>query len=428
MINIRISSVESTNSDLGQIISTLLFTNNHISRVKSQIDWRIISRDGIGSLLNRSRNDLLNLEAELRKIERFINDATQRYKSMEEHLVTKGERINTDEYFNGDEMRDISSLTFGNRRSSAIDIWNWGINGYSPNTNNNNIHNIKEKHYLKRNIETYEAQIEILKSQKASLIEEIVKLIEWEPITSFFERVTEGLGGQNPYAEYLKVQDQIWELEREIRKVIDFEPSIANISGWKNNFDRSIVTFYQGVQEEIDDFTRPIDKFIEDEQFRLNVLNREIEKPLSKVRDAMQVTTIGRELWGNLEFYHYEQRDQLNGSHPSYQEVTSKGSEWILLDEDMSVLHDNHQGKPEEKYINPDGREAVFDGDTLEPIADPSIKGTYNYINPALQPEGFPKDKQEILDWVEWISSNAGHAITDVIPYYLVGQKNEKNQ
>ena len=47
---------------------------------------------------------------------------------------------------------------------------------------------------------------------------------------------------------------------------------------------------------------------------------------------------------------------------------------------DLSVYHDNEIGRPELKYITNDGKEAVFDGDTLQSITAPRYIATYNYV------------------------------------------------
>lgn len=120
----------------------------------------------------------------------------------------------------------------------------------------------------------------------------------------------------------------------------------------------------------------------------------------------------------------FEQRDKLNGDIPAYKEVSKKGSGWILLDPSMSVFHDNGKGKSELKYINPDGREVVFDGDTLKPITDPQYKGTYNYVTPAPK----PKSVTDVGGWVDFGVKGVGHSVVDVLPYYLSGQKNDRYQ
>ncbi|MFZ5966969.1 MAG: hypothetical protein ACOYVK_07315 [Bacillota bacterium] len=122
--------------------------------------------------------------------------------------------------------------------------------------------------------------------------------------------------------------------------------------------------------------------------------------------------------------FHFEKRDELNGMHVSYEEVIAKDSEWVKLPTEMSIYHDNKVGNPELKFVHPDGREAVFDGDTLEPILDPRYKATYNYVTPAQPPENL----FDIAGWIEFIKKGIGHFIKDMLPYYLTGFKNERNQ
>ncbi|WP_027399036.1 RHS repeat-associated core domain-containing protein [Anaerovorax odorimutans] len=122
--------------------------------------------------------------------------------------------------------------------------------------------------------------------------------------------------------------------------------------------------------------------------------------------------------------FHFENRDKLNGVPPTYEEVTKRNSGWILLSQDMSVYHDNGKGKPELKFINPNGREAVFDGDTLKPITDSKYKATYNYVTPAPK----PSKATDIKGWAKFAGKGAGHFVTDMLPYYLTNNKNDRIQ
>ncbi len=72
------------------------------------------------------------------------------------------------------------------------------------------------------------------------------------------------------------------------------------------------------------------------------------------------------------------------------------------------------QGNPKKKYIFPGGREAVYDGNTGQLITDPQIKGTYNYVNPAV-PSWNP------LKWPEIVGRGGGHFFADMLPYYFLG-------
>lgn len=156
-----------------------------------------------------------------------------------------------------------------------------------------------------------------------------------------------------------------------------------------------------------------------------DIFNHTIESAFYK---SMDIAPGGDKALKAFEYLHYDHRDAMNGPHPSYKEVLKERSEWTQLPEDMSVYHDNGVGKPELKFIHPDGREAVFDGDTFEPVTDAKYKGTYNYINTSLPPGQFPKDLDGVMEWIEFSKNGLGHVVTDVIPYHLVGEKNEKDQ
>ena len=126
----------------------------------------------------------------------------------------------------------------------------------------------------------------------------------------------------------------------------------------------------------------------------------------------------------NATKWHFEDRAKKNGTHPSYSDVNEKNSGWHLLPESQSVYHDNGIGKPEVKYITDDGKEAVFDGDTLEPVTDPLYIATYNY-SPLYQ---MPSSGAGILDYVKLVGSGIGHFFADMMPYYLTGNSNTREQ
>ena len=116
---------------------------------------------------------------------------------------------------------------------------------------------------------------------------------------------------------------------------------------------------------------------------------------------------------------HYEERTKKNGTHPTYDQVVSSSS-WTKVSKDQTKYHDNGIGKAELKYTNKDGREAVFDGDTLQPMTDPRYIATYNFCPIQQLP-----DNPVIKDYVTYGITMAGHAWKDVIPYYIWGNSPE---
>ena len=94
------------------------------------------------------------------------------------------------------------------------------------------------------------------------------------------------------------------------------------------------------------------------------------------------------------------------------------------MPESQSIYHDNGIGKSELKYITDDGREAVFDGDTLEPVTDLRYIATYNYC-PLYQ---MPSAGAGVLDYVKWAGSGVGHIFADMVPYWLTGNSNTREQ
>ena len=128
--------------------------------------------------------------------------------------------------------------------------------------------------------------------------------------------------------------------------------------------------------------------------------------------------------------FHFERRDALNTSLPTYKELTDQGDGWIQVAPEFSIFHDNGFGYPELKYIHPDGREVVYTRDfssdgSYEIYTDPKYKGTYNYV---VVPGNKPDDILDVKGWIEFGVKGIGHVFADVIPYYLTGKKNEREE
>lgn len=152
-----------------------------------------------------------------------------------------------------------------------------------------------------------------------------------------------------------------------------------------------------------------------------------------------------------FENFHYDARADLNSDSPTIIEAF-KSPDWRLLPREQSKFHDNEDKYPELKFVNKDGREAVYTGDihenilqeTIESIesiesveernydafknyelvTDPRYVGTYNYINPGETPE----NKRDVIGWIEYAGGMGGHAFKDVLPYYAADRKNTRDQ
>ncbi|MGN0517631.1 MAG: hypothetical protein ACI4II_02775, partial [Acutalibacteraceae bacterium] len=129
-------------------------------------------------------------------------------------------------------------------------------------------------------------------------------------------------------------------------------------------------------------------------------------------------------IYYNATKWHFEIREQKNGAHLTYEEVTAPNSGWALLPPEQSIYHDNGVGKPELKFIHPDGREAVFDGDTLKPITEAEFIATYNY-SPLYQ---VPESGATVVDYAKLAGSAIGHFFADMLPYYATGKSNTREQ
>lgn len=115
--------------------------------------------------------------------------------------------------------------------------------------------------------------------------------------------------------------------------------------------------------------------------------------------------------------FHFEGREVKNTNLPNFKGANKEGSDWVPLPKSQAIYHDNGVGEPEYKYVHPDGREAVYDGDTKKLITDPKYAGTYNYVTPI----PFPESAFDIIGWVEFGDKGVGHIVTDVIPYLVGG-------
>nr|WP_289057522.1 RHS repeat-associated core domain-containing protein [uncultured Psychrobacter sp.] len=130
--------------------------------------------------------------------------------------------------------------------------------------------------------------------------------------------------------------------------------------------------------------------------------------------NLLQQNNMGKAATKALTAWHFEGRDARNGVHPTYAEVDDKKNGWRLLPKEQSVFHDDGVGKPELKYVHPDGREAVFNGDCLCPEIRPQYKATYNYVNPGVVPENW----YNIPGWKKYVQDMVGHGVLDVAPYF----------
>ena len=133
--------------------------------------------------------------------------------------------------------------------------------------------------------------------------------------------------------------------------------------------------------------------------------------------NTIKRNTANFNIYKSITAWHFEGRVAKNGIHPTYKEVTAKGSGWRLLPKSQSIFHDDGVGKPELKFVHPDGREAVFNGDCLCPETRPQYMPTYNYVNPGKVLD----KKNDIPGLIEYGSRQLGHGVVDVVPYFIGG-------
>ena len=140
-----------------------------------------------------------------------------------------------------------------------------------------------------------------------------------------------------------------------------------------------------------------------------NTVKKTVSNVVNKVKSV--VTKVKKKLTKK----HYEERANKNGIHPTYNQVVSSSS-WTKVSKDQTQYHDDGVGKAELKFTNSDGREAVFNGDTLQPMTDPRYIATYNFCPIQQLP-----DSPGLKDYVTYGVTMVGHTWQDVIPYYIWG-------
>jgi len=124
------------------------------------------------------------------------------------------------------------------------------------------------------------------------------------------------------------------------------------------------------------------------------------------------------------EFMHYELRDALNAGPEGAPETlddfeqSRNRDEWTPMLGDQAAFHQN--GEAEDlKFIHPDGREVVYDGDTNELMTSDAHMGTYNYVNATIPSDATPG----IIDTIQNIQTEGSvlHKNYDVEPWVEMG-------
>lgn len=110
-------------------------------------------------------------------------------------------------------------------------------------------------------------------------------------------------------------------------------------------------------------------------------------------------------------------------------DVGRADSGWSLLPRSMSIYHDNGRGRPEQKFVNMNGREAVFDGDSGKLLTN-GWRGSYNYVTPTstssvriarmcracVAHADTNRQVRNLDSAVEFGLRGVGHVVADVLP------------
>ncbi|MEH7179688.1 hypothetical protein [Neobacillus vireti] len=386
-IKVNLTGIQQTIPEVHTCSNKLSNIKNQLTGLKSGIDTRIINRRGIGARLNHTVQATNELEMKLKALENFLRISIEKYVQAEQIIERKSQSLqgadskaattigihlalgnSTFRSNNG-----LSALGLGTFQNAALfrgaPAWSTSINGKFPS--------------VSKNADISWGQL-LLKKWNQAVGE----------TTNAWTRGTNYIGNQATHA---------WN-----RSTNYIENQAGDAWNYVETKRKQMITTYEFAKDN-----------------KTDIFNALLE---TGVRKTLDITPSGQDFRERLEYFHYEQRKEMNGPPPIYEEVKDPASGWIRLPVEMSIYHDNNQGEPELKFIHPDGREAVFNGDDHSLVTDPRYIGTYNYINPSLQPEGFPTNKEELLEWIEFGKTGIGHVATDVVPYYMVGQKNERDQ
>ncbi|MFE7060775.1 hypothetical protein ACFVAD_01320 [Sutcliffiella sp. NPDC057660] len=385
----------------------------------SSLDGRIISRGGMNARIHTVSRKLSDLERQLEQLNRFVEFSLENYQKTETMLVRKssdgqalyakrpaslglrsnldifegigaGARLSASEY----QVRGFKFISEHWRTAVGLLGAAWAITGAMGKSGSQAKDDISSKFSNGLN-----SSIRFLSGK-------------WND--------AQKLSG----AAWNSAADKVDGVKNSAEATIKSTADSINRK-WDNTVDSAVAKWDSTVDQAKQKRDVMIAGFNFVKENKRDIFNHTIESAFYK---SMDIAPGGDKVLKAFEHLHYDHRDAMNSPHPSYKEVLKERSEWTQLPEDMSVYHDNGVGKPELKFIHPDGREAVFDGDTFEPVTDAKYKGTYNYINTSLPPGEFPKDLDGVMEWIEFSKNGLGHVVTDVIPYHLVGEKNEKDQ
>lgn len=118
----------------------------------------------------------------------------------------------------------------------------------------------------------------------------------------------------------------------------------------------------------------------------------------------------------NLTRWHFEDREAKNKPLPSSMRRADRAG-FEMYPQWQNEYHQNNIGEPEVKYVHPDGREVIYDGDTRKVVIDPELKGTFNYANAPARKEK-PENTEE---WMRYLFQNGPleHILYDIAPYEI---------
>lgn len=119
--------------------------------------------------------------------------------------------------------------------------------------------------------------------------------------------------------------------------------------------------------------------------------------------------------------WHFEDREAKNNPLPNSMRRADRAG-FEMYPQWQNADHQNDLGFPEVKYVHPDGREVIYDGDTRKVVTDPEIKGTFNYVNTP----PFDAEKANLKDWLEFMTKGLAHGILDYLPYRGLGNARDK--
>ena len=166
--------------------------------------------------------------------------------------------------------------------------------------------------------------------------------------------------GTDAFNEHMEKENAMWAARDELAVIV------SQITTAREKLNIKIAA-YEKAKAEVN---RALGRSRGGDQRAIDAARARAKSTLAEVREEVaKLGELGRAREGL--------REDLNGPAPTYEEVTKPGSAWAKQSAEKNLFHGV---KNTEKFVDPNGREFVFDRQTKELVTD-ERRGTYNFIN-----------------------------------------------